>query len=190
MVTKQKSVAPFAFVGILSGVLAPIMFVIAIFADGSWTFNVDMLSALGISNVAIAASLFKWTCVVAGITLLFFGAGKAYIRMTGLDAVSGLFLAVSGVFLVGVGLVTLDNANIHHFFAALHFAMILIAMVAGTVGDWQKGRLITASVGACALVIFLCSTVGLTMAGAEVVLVFCFCVWTVVQSLSLAFSKN
>jgi len=188
MATKTISAAPFSFLGLLVGTLVPFALAIAIFADGSWQFNVNPLSDLGISWNAFAANVFNFTCMVAGIALSIFGIGMLLIR-DGADAAVGFFTAVGGVLLFAIGLFT-ENYSIHTIIAYSYFAIVALAVIIGVVADGLKGRKLKASICATLVVICMGAGIGYTIPGLEVVTVLCVCAWVIVQSYSLAFAKD
>ena len=188
MVTKQISAAPFAMLAIFIGAIIPIMFAIAIFEDGFWTFDVNTLSDLGVSYDDTAAKIFNYTCIIGGILAAIVGLGKMFVK-SGLDSASAFFLALGGVFLVGIGLFT-EDYSIHNYLAYLFFALITISLIISMVADSRNGRMIIAAISAIVFVIMLASFPGFTSAGVEVICVVCMCVWLIAQGVSLAFSKN
>ncbi len=188
MVTKQRSVAPFAAIGVFVGALVPLLFVTAIFADGTWEFNVDTLSALGVSASCTAANIFNYTCMCAGLLIAIFGIGKLICK-DGLDSVSALFVAVGGLFLIGVGAFNMDT-DYHNWFAWCFFTIIVIGMILSGFADWQNGRTVSAAITIITLGIMLAAVPGFALAGIEVIAVFSMCVWLIGQGMSLAFSKS
>ncbi len=188
MVTKTASAAPYAMFGILAGVMAPILITIATFADPGWEFNVDTLSRLGISNVAFAANLFNYGCMAIGALIAILGIGKFRIQ-SDFDSVSGLFLTFAGIFMILVGVFTLDNYNTHVLVACLLLLTSLLAIIIGAISDWHNDRKITGAVGAVVIMITIAAFFGFNFAGWEVVSVFALFGWIIATSMSLAFSK-
>ena len=187
MDTKKMSPAPFAFIGIILGTMIPLAFSVAIFADGFWTFNINTLSDLGVSFEPLAANVFNYTCIIGGILMMVFGAGKLFIR-SGKDAASGFFVAIAGVFLMAVGIFN-ESYSVHNLVAWSFFACATIALVVSLISDWEKGRKLTAAVSTTALFASVIAIPAFTLAGLEVICVLAFCLWIIGQGLSLAFSK-
>jgi len=187
MATKVKSAAPLSFIAILVGALVPILFAIAIFTDGYWEFNFNTLSDLGISYNETAAGIFNWTCICAGALIAIYGIGKMLLK-SGYDAANGLILAVGGIFLLSIGIVT-ENYSEHYIFAYCYFVTMAIAILVGAAGDVKNGRNITVAITAMVIVIVLAAAIGFNIAGLEVVSVVAMCVWIIAQGFSLSFSK-
>ena len=188
MATKTISAAPFSFIGLLVGFFVPLALIIAIAADGFWTFNVNPLSDLGVSTNVFAANLFNYTCIIAGILVAIFGIGKLWV-CNGYNSAVGFLIAVGGVMLVGIGLFT-ELYSAHLFFAYTYFFIMFVAIVTSIVGDGMANRKLPASISAVLLVIALGSLVGFTIPGAEVICSICLSGWLIVQSIDLAFAKH
>ena len=99
--------AAFAVVGIVAAALFAVMWIIMAEGDPTWVLGENTLSDLGISINDDVATEFKYTCMITGILLLVFGAGKAYCE-NGASTASGVFAAIAGVFIVLVGLYNKD----------------------------------------------------------------------------------
>ena len=186
MVTKI-SAAPFAFIAILVGALVPILFVIAMFTDGYWEFNVNTLSDLGVSYNETAAAIFNYTCMVAGVLIAIYGIGRMFIKQ-GYDAASGILVAIGGMLLVAIGIVN-ESYSAHIMIACSFFAIMAIAIFVGAAGDVKNNRTITVAITAMVVVIVLAAAIGFTIAGLEVVSVIAMCVWLIAQGFALTFSK-
>ena len=108
---------------------------------------------------------------------------------SGLDSASAFFLALGGVFLVGVGVFTEDYCA-HNYIAWMFFLWMTIAIIISMVADSKNGRMITAAISAIVFIVIIASFPGFSIAGIEVISVAGMCVWLIAQGLSLAFSKN
>lgn len=189
MVTKKACATPLALLGIFVGAMLPLAFAVAIAADGTWTFNVNTLSDLGISSSQVAADIFNYSCMIGGVLVAVFGFGKFLIK-DGKDAASGLFLAATGVLFMAVGIITKDSYSLHVSIAIMGGLTLLIGAFIGTVSDWSHGRQITASVGAIAVTLSVATFFGLAFAGFEVVSIISGLIWLIAEGASLAFSKD
>jgi hypothetical membrane protein len=186
---KKLSTAPFSFAAIVGGAMAPLLFAIAIFADGYWTFDVNSLSDLGISYNETAAMIFNLTCIFAGICMAVFGLGKLIIKKK-LDAVSGFFMCISGVLLILIGLITKDTLDLHLIIAVGFFATFALAIITGVISDFSNRRYIVTAIGIVLIVIILAACIGFTIMGTEVICVLCICDWAIIQGLALSFSND
>lgn len=189
MVTKKACATPLALLGIFVGAMLPLAFAVAIAADGTWTFNVNTLSDLGISSSQAAADIFNYSCMIGGVLVAVFGFGKFLIK-DGKDAASGLFIAATGVLFMAVGIITKDSYSLHVSIAIMGGLTLLIGAFIGTVSDWSHGRQITASVGAIAVTLSVATFFGLAFAGFEVVSIISGLIWLIAEGASLAFSKD
>ncbi len=188
MATKKISARPFTFAGILVGAFVPVIFAIAAMQDGYWEFNVDTLSDLGISSDKLAANLFNYTCIVAGVLVALFGIGKAYLK-AGADCASGVMLMLAGILLAFIGICTKDYAA-HIPIALTFFLFAGISVIISGISDWRHGRTATTAITIVTFTVIIASIPGFTIAGTEVISVVAICIWLLGQSISLAFSKD
>lgn len=187
MVTKL-STAPFTLAAMFTGALVPMAFVVAIFADGSWSFNVNTLSDLGISSDDMVAKLFMATCIIAGILMAVFGLGKLLIKHK-FDSAAGFLIVLAGVMLVGVGLFD-KTTSVHPIIALLYFLFVAIAMFVSAYSEYINRRYLALSITIIAIVVSLSSLVALALPGAEVICVGVNCVWMISEAVSLTFSND
>ena len=188
MVTKTRSAAPYAFAGILVGALTPIAFAISAFIDGFWEFDLNMLSDLGISHSALAANIFNYTCMIAGLFVVIHSIGKikAY---EGAACGGAVVLFFCGILLAAIGLFTKDTAY-HIPIACTYFFLILITVIISAITDYRSGKVVSAAATGALVVIVFASMPGFQLGGIEVIAVLAMCIWMITQSLSLAFSKG
>ncbi len=118
---------------LLAGVLFfAFCWIVGVILDDSWTFGVNTMSELGISDT-FAKYLFLAGCVVTGLCISVYG----YIenRETGISLKDYAFyvLILSGILLIGVGVFTMDYGIIHNIFAWLFFGSLYIVMILYTI---------------------------------------------------------
>lgn len=188
MVTKTGSAAPYAFAGILVGALIPIAFAVAAFVDGYWEFNYNTLSDLGISYSALAANIFNYTCMIGGLLVVIHSIGKLKSD-DGATFAGAIILAICGVLLAAIGVFT-KATDIHLSIAYSFFFLMLITMVVSAIADYRLGKVVSAAATGSLLVIVFASMPGFELGGIEVIAVIAMCIWMIIQSLSLAFSKS
>lgn len=112
---------------IIGTVLFAICWAGAVLLDPSWTFGVQTMSELGISETS-ARHLFFIGCVGTGICTCIYGALMAYsIKPLFLRSVF-VILSVAGMFLVGIGFFTMGN-YMHTVFTAAFFISIGACMI-------------------------------------------------------------
>lgn len=96
--------------------------------DRSWTFGVNTMSELGISDT-FARYLFLAGCIVAGLSVSLYGYLESRETKTVLKQYSLYALILAGIFLVGVGIFTMDYGIVHSIFAWLFFGTLYIVMI-------------------------------------------------------------
>ena len=112
------------------------MWILSATIDGKWTFGVNSLSDMGISENAVSAFLFNFGCIVAGlggfvISLATFAYGKKFLRFGGIvAAASFLFLSLVGVF-------TLNTYEAHSFVASTFGVLLFISIVLSSISDYK-----------------------------------------------------
>ena len=184
---KSQNCTGIGLLAMLAAVATLISFATAIFMDPNWTFGVDTLSALGISTVPGVADLFNLTCIIGGIVLFIIGVIRM-LKKSGLDMAVAVLLALSGIFLVGVGLVHLDSSG-HVCIASTYGILIILAIVISMIADWQKGRKLTA-VTTIVFVVIMMGCVPMPFPALEVIAIALACAWMFLQGLSWSFSKS
>ena len=121
-------------------VIMPIFFatiwILSATIDGRWTFGVNSLSDMGVSENALSAFLFNFGCIVAGlggfvISIATFAYGKGTLRVGGAVAAAGfIFLSLVGVF-------TLDIYPIHSFVASTFGVLLFVSIVVSSISDYR-----------------------------------------------------
>ncbi len=178
--------AAFAVVGIVAAALFAVMWIIMAEGDPTWVLGENTLSDLGISINDDVATEFKYTCMITGILLLVFGAGKAYCE-NGASTASGVFAAIAGVFIVLVGLYNKDyeGGDLHNTFAYLLFIFLAIAAVCSMFGDHAEGKKINAAITAALVLIVVAAVVGKDLAYVEAVAAVACIVWIAAESVKM-----
>ena len=112
------------------------MWILSATIDGRWTFGVNSLSDMGVSENALSAFLFNFGCIVAGlggfvISIATFAYGKRTLRVGGVVAAAGfIFLSLVGVF-------TLDIYPIHSFVASTFGVLLFVSIVVSSISDYR-----------------------------------------------------
>ena len=103
------------------------LYVIAASQDPEYTFMDDYLSDLGVSPGAWA---FNSGVMIAGVSMFLFSVlGLMPILPKGLfDRAGGTLFALSGVFLVNVGIFTEDAGDVHLFISYAFFLTVLASL--------------------------------------------------------------
>ncbi|MDR3074951.1 MAG: DUF998 domain-containing protein [Candidatus Methanoplasma sp.] len=145
-VQKDHSVA-FAWFGIIGVAAFLIAWLCAASIDTAWEFGVNNLSELGISDTD-AKFYFNYGCMITGALVVIFGFGHAVTAKNAGHTAGGAFLAIGGVLLALVGLITMDSESDLHNYVAISAALfIFFALIAITAGNWAADRKIFAGIG-------------------------------------------
>ena len=96
--------------------------------DRSWTFGVNTMSELGISDT-FARYLFLAGCVGAGLCVSLYGYFESSETGSALKQYSFYALIPAGLFLIGVGIFTMDYGIVHTIFTGLFFGTLCIVMI-------------------------------------------------------------
>ena len=185
---RGPSTAPFSIIGIFVGASLPIMLAVAIFMDGTWTFNVNTLSDLGVSDNQVAADLFNASCILGGLLIALVGFGKITLEED-LDVTVGYTLVIAGALLFLVG-IFIKGEPAHIPLAILFFIFATCAIIISMISDYRKKRRMSATISSILIVIAFGSMPGFNYAGVEVIAMLCIYSWFIVQGLTLAFSKS
>ncbi|MDO5852800.1 MAG: DUF998 domain-containing protein [Thermoplasmata archaeon] len=179
----KVSPAPFAVIGIVAAFLFAVVWIVAAKNDPSWVFGDNTLSDMGISDVQLTADLFMYGCIITGILILVFGAGKACSE-AGYSRASGILLAAAGVFLVLVGVYNKDfgNGNTHETVAWLFFVFLALAAIVSIFGDMAEGKRLNGIITTILVLICIGVCIGNTLAYTEGVVVACSLIWLLAES--------
>ena len=125
----------FAYLAFIMPAFFTIMWILSATIDGSWTFGINSLSDMGISENPTSAFLFNFGCMVTGILGVLIGFGMfAYGKRT--NKAGGLLYIVSMVFLALVGVFTLPQ-TMHYVVATSYGLFFGISVVVSSVSDWK-----------------------------------------------------
>lgn len=114
---------------LLTGVLFfACCWIAGVILDGSWTFGVNTMSELGISDT-FAKYLFLAGCVVTGLCISVYGYIESRETGTTLKEYAFYILILSSILLIGVGIFTMDYGIVHNIFAWLFFGSLYVFMI-------------------------------------------------------------
>ncbi len=125
----------FAYLAFIMPIFFSTMWILSATMDGRWTFGVNSLSDMGISENATSAFLFNFGCIFTGIFGAMIGFGMfAYGRRT--NKASGLLYIVSMIFLALVGVFTLPQ-TMHYVVATSYGLFFGLSVLVSSVSDWR-----------------------------------------------------
>lgn len=133
---KMPELKVFEYLAFVMPVFFAVMWILSATIDGKWTFGVNSLSDMGISENAISAFLFNFGCIVTGlggfvINMGAFAYGKKMLK------IGSLIAAASFIFLSLVGVFTLNIFSAHRFVASTFGVLLFISIVVSSVSDFK-----------------------------------------------------
>jgi len=178
-----------AAAGIIGAFAFCVLWMIAVFADASWTFQENFISDLGVSDSDTARAAFTLGCIITGAVMALYGVSKAWNGKSA-TAASGVFIVGAGIFLALIGVFNKDAGDIHCYVAYLFFLCILLGIVIGAIADYKKGNALFAATAGGVVVIALSSYFIVTYEGFEVVSVICILAWFVIDCIKTGLGKS
>ena len=132
---KVPELKVFAYLAFIMPVFFAVMWIMSATIDGHWTFGVNSLSDMGISDNAVSAFLFNFACIFTGLFGAVIGFGSvAYGRRT--IKTAGILYIISMLFLSLVGVFTL-HSPLHFFVASSYGVFITLSLLVTSVSDWK-----------------------------------------------------
>jgi len=189
MTENKGSQSMVAAAGIIGAFAFCVLWMIAVFADPSWTFQENYISDLGVSDSETARAAFTLGCIITGATMALYGVSKAWNGKSA-TAASGVFIVAAGVFLALTGVFNKDAGDIHHFATYLFFFCILLGIVVGALADYKKGNALFAATAGGLVVIAFASYFIVTCEGFEVVSIICILAWFVIDCIKVGLGKS
>jgi hypothetical membrane protein len=159
----------FGFAALLGSVGFLMFWLFAVAADPSWTFASDGVYRLGLSAVGETQNLFALACIIGGFFTAVFGVGFGMMKDGCLRSVSGFFILLAGLIVLGIGMTVLAQKNVYASAEqfAVAFGMITLALLIAA--DWTKKRIVPA---AFYMIVLACGIVTI-MIGYDAMSVFC-----------------
>jgi len=154
MISLKDHSALFAWLGLVAVVVFAMAWICAASVDTAWHFGVNNLSEFGISDTA-ARSYFNYGCMITGILVTVFGAGRTAFAINIGHALGGALLFSGGIALALIGVYTMapETNEIHVIVALTAAVFIFAAIVAITFGNWYANRKLLAGIG---IVVIFC----------------------------------
>ena len=132
---KVPELKMFACLAFVMPVFFSVMWIMSATIDGQWTFGVNSLSDMGISENAVSAFLFNFACIFTGLFGAVIGFGSvAYGKRT--IKAGGILYIISMIFLSFVGVFTL-HSSLHFFVASTYGVFFALSVVVSSVSDWK-----------------------------------------------------
>ena len=165
MISLKDHSAMFAWLGMVAVAVFSIAWICAASIETGWHFGVNTLSEFGISDTA-ARYYFNYGCMITGILVTIFGAGRTGFSKNLGHAVGGALLFSGGIALALVGVFTMDS-SLHGPVAVTMAAFIFGAIIAITIGNWYANKKIFAGIGIVVIFCILPMVFVLSVAGLE-----------------------
>ncbi len=187
MNVSKRNPGPFAAIGLFAALAFAVALVVAMTADASWVYGESSLHNLVTSDVELTEQLLYYGCIVGGILMIVFGAGKAFCECGG-NCASGLMIAFSGLFLLISAIMGTDlGDDTHAILEILVYLFLFLAMVLSMFGDWNSGARLSAAIYGILVLIVIGSAIGMNEAKWETVLVACGIMWAIANSTKMVF---
>ncbi len=134
-----------AAIGLIGIIVFSICWICAVISDSTWTFGINMVSDLGVSETN-AQYFFNYGCVAAGIIIYVYGILTAYFNKSAFDRISYILISLAGMFLIGVGTFTEDLGWPHNLCAYSLFIAVAVSAIIRLVLDIIHKDMISAAV--------------------------------------------
>lgn len=151
--------------------------------DRSWTFGVNTMSELGISDT-FAKYLFLVGCVGAGICVSIYGYLESRETVTDLKEYAFYALMLAGAFLIGVGIFTMDYGILHSIFTWLFFGTLYIVMIIYMIYSRRKRNCHVAILTFAILITGIVLIILTPLAFVEPIFVILFMIWMIAIDIS------
>lgn len=166
----------FIYLTVIMPIFFSIMWILSASIDGKWTFGVNSLSDMGISENAVSAFLFNFGCIITGLFGSFIGFGMfAYGKRT--IKYAGILYTISMIFLAFVGVFTLPQ-TMHFVVASSYGIFFALAAAVTTPSDWKVSWYLYFDIVFIVIGLIMVSTQPFPVW--EAVMVIAAMVWTVV----------
>jgi len=163
-----------------------VLWLVAVFVDGSWVFGQMTLSELGDPS-SPADAIFNIGCILAGIVLVLFTLAMRPLQENRILRLTFGVATLASFFLIGVGLFPIHVDLWHNLFAWAFFLTMITAVIISIPGDWQRGgrarMMAAASLFMAFVSVALLGFVALALA--EAIVVIFIMIWVLLRILDL-----
>ncbi len=144
--------AAVGWIGIFA-VVALVVVWLASYAQGiGWKFGINTISDFGVASKS--ADIFNYGIVVVGILISLYGVGKMAVSNKVGYSVAGNLLAIGGIFIAMMGLLTVDvkNGDYHKMAAMIGAILMFAGLMATAIQQYRDGLIIPIGI---AIVLFI-----------------------------------
>ena len=132
---KIPELRTFAYLAFAMPLFFAVMWILSATIDGEWTFGVNSLSDMGISDDPLSAFLFNFGCIATGFFGMIIGLGMfAYGKRT--VRAGGILYTISTFFLALIGVFTLPQ-TMHYVVASTAGLVFSMSVVVTSPSDWK-----------------------------------------------------
>lgn len=178
-----------AAIGLIGIIVFSICWLCAVISDSTWTFGINMVSDLGVSETN-AQYFFNCGCVAAGIIIYVYGILTAYFNKSSFDRVSYILIALAGMFLIGVGTFTEDLGWPHNLCAYSLFIAVAVSATIRLVLDIIHKDMISAAVTAVLIVSVVIVALTQTFPFLEAFAIIVILIWIALVCLKTIFKNE
>lgn len=188
MYGEKRSAAGFGPAGIAAAFIFSIAWVVAAAADQSWILGSSYISDLGVSDVSLSKDLFNYGCMLAGVLMAVYGAGKAYAYKNA-ECASGILLVFAGIMLILIGFVH-EGDTYHRPISILFFIFLVFAILCAGYADGKAGRMLNAAAAAFAVAAGAMAFFGISIEMGESIMAAGALAWIVCDGVKLILSRK
>ncbi len=125
---------PYAMCGILAIIVMSVDVLVGIQLDPSWNSSTSVICDLGVSSNEVIATSFVVSCCISGL-LFIISSRMWFMKDSKLLKLTGLFVILAGISLMGIGIVDKSTDDIHQLVVAIYAALFIIGILFACIKD-------------------------------------------------------
>ena len=124
----------YAMCGILAVIIMSVEVIVGIQLDPSWDSKTSVICDLGVSDDKAIATSFVVSCCISGL-LFVASSGMWLLKESKLLKLTGVFVILAGISLMGVGIVDKTTDSIHQLVVAIYAALFIVGILFACIKD-------------------------------------------------------
>jgi len=127
------------WIGIFAVVALAVVWIGSYLEETCWTWGVNTISDFGV--LGKSADVFNYGIIVVGLLISVYGVGKTAISNNVGFSVAGNLIAIGGIFIAMMGLLTIDikNGDYHKMVAMIGAILIFAGLMASAIQQYHCG---------------------------------------------------
>lgn len=131
----------YAACGMLAVIVMSVDVIVGIQLDPCWNYDTSVICDLGVSDDEMVSKSFLVSCCISG--LLFVISSMMWLsKDSKLMKMTGVFVILAGISLMGVGIVDKTTDDIHQFVVTIYAALFIIGILFACIKDIMDRHLI------------------------------------------------